>query len=392
MTALPLAGTTVLDLTRLTPGAYATMLLADLGARVIKIERPGDGDYLRTLVPAAYETVCRGKLSLTLDLKHPAGRDLFARLLAEASVVVESFRPGVAGRLGVDYPALAALRPDVIACSLSGYGQGGPYRELSGHDLNYLGVSGALGLMGRPDGPPEHATGIAVADFNAAVFTALSVVSAVLHRQLSGQGQHIDVSMTDCMLSWMVRYVNEAVTEPGASREAMMARPGYGVYQASDQRYLTLGCIEDVFWDNLLGLLPDGHELRAYDRPEKRRAEIGRVEELLRALIGSADRDHWLAVFRAADVPAGPAYALDEVPKDPQNLARGLRPVNPPSHETRVRGGTGFVEVPFPAKFSAFPPVERTAAPKLGEHTRDVLGAAGLTAAELDSLAAAGVI
>lgn len=380
---LPLEGTTVLDMTRLTPGAYATMLLSDLGADVIKIERPGDGDYLRTLVPAAYETLCRGKRSVTLNLKSAEGRDLLGRLLNVGSVVVENFRPGVGERVGLDHNSLARHRSDVIVCSISGYGHSGPYRDLSGHDLNYLSVSGALSLMGSPTGPPAHHTGIAIADFNAATFAALAVLAAVVHRSRTGHGQHIDVSMTDCMVSWMVRYANEVATDPNASREVMMSKPGYGVFDARDGRRLSLGCIEDVFWRNLLSVVPAGSELQKFADPEQRQSQRARVTDLLRELFATDDRDSWLNRLRAADVPVAPVNELQQVAEDPQNAARGLQPA---ANDPR------YLEAPFPAVFSGMATAERGPAPQLGEHNGEVWTALGIEADEIARLTARGVL
>lgn len=376
-----LRGVTVLDMTRLTPGAFATLLLKDLGASVLKIERPGTGDYLRTLVPGAFDALCRGKRSATVDLKRPEGRLLFMELARQADVLVESFRPGVCERLGIGYNALRDVNPRIIMCSLSGYGQSGPLRSRSGHDLNYLGVAGALSLMGRPDGPPEHSTAIAIADFNAATIAAFAIVTALLERQSSGTGQWIDVSMTDAIASWTGRYLMEQLANPDADRQSMMRRPGYSVYETAGGGYITLGCIEDMFWDRLLEIVPQEHPLREYATPQDRAANVDRVEAILRNLFLEHDRSYWLARLEAADIPAGPVNQLGDMLEDPQLRARGVvrddqlgkRPV-----------------VGFPVDMAGVDVTEP--APTLGEHSDETWGALGLTEPELRRFRDEGII
>lgn len=384
MTTESLSGLRILDLSRLTPGAYATLLAADMGADVVKVEQPGSGDYLRTLVPPAFLYLCRNKKSVTLDLKTDAGRAVFYRLCESADIVVESFRPGVCARLGIDYATLLRVNPRIIMCSLSGFGQSGPYRDRSGHDLNYLGVAGALSLMGEPLGPPSHSTGIAVADFNASMFTVLSLVSAVLARERFGVGQYIDVSMTDCMSSWMGRYVAEHMSDTNRTRQAMMSRPGYGVYLCADGKYLTLGCVEDVFWQNLISALPAEHELQGYRASERREANQGTVEELLGRLFADRPRDTWLAQLEVADVPVAPVNMFEEIHDDPQLRARNLFVDNPDNP------GVPYQRFPVLSSTNANRPPER--APAMGENTNEILTEAGYGLDEIDALRRNGVI
>jgi len=380
----PLEGIRILDLSRLTPGAYATLLAADLGADVVKVEQPVTGDYLRTLVPAGFSYLCRNKRSVTIDLKSGSGKDVFYKLCESADVILESFRPGVCARLGLDYETVSHINPRLIVCSLSGFGQTGPYRNKSGHDLNYLGVAGALSLMGEPSGPPAHSTGIAVADFNASMFTVLSIVAAVLARERTGRGQYVDVSMTDCMASWMGRYLAERVSDESRTREAMMSRPGYDVYQCSDGTYVTLGCVEDVFWQNLISTLPVGHELQNFRSPDSRDANREKIEELLANLIAQESRDHWLDVFKASDVPAAPVNMFEEMLGDPQLRARALFIENPDE--------PGAPYQRFPVVFSDVSSREPVRAPELGAHTDEVLREAGFEQSVIDELRKEGAV
>jgi crotonobetainyl-CoA:carnitine CoA-transferase CaiB-like acyl-CoA transferase len=204
---LPLAGLRVLDLTRLLPGAFGTLLLADQGADVVKVEEPGRGDYLRWLPPrvgsvgAYFVALNRGKRSVALDLKRPAGRQAFLRLATRADAVIEGFRPGVADRLGVGDAAVRAVRPDVVYCSLSGYGQDGPYRDRAGHDLNYLGYVGLLALSGPPAGPPVPPP-TQIADLGGGLLAAFALTTALLGRARTGQGAYLDLSLLDGALAW----------------------------------------------------------------------------------------------------------------------------------------------------------------------------------------------
>jgi crotonobetainyl-CoA:carnitine CoA-transferase CaiB-like acyl-CoA transferase len=284
--------------------------------------------------------------------------------------------------LGIDYDSLSRINSKLIVCSLSGFGQTGPYRGKSGHDLNYLGVAGALSLMGEPFGPPTHSTGIAVADFNASMFTVLSIVSAVLARERSERGQYLDVSMTDCMASWMGRYVAESASDKSRNRQAMMSRPGYDVYRCADGTYLTLGCVENVFWQNLISTLTDDHELRSFRSPESRDANQEKVETLLTNLIAQESRDHWIELFEAADVPAAPVNLFGEILDDPQLRARELFIDNPDS--------PGVPYQKFPVVFSDVSSRKAVRAPELGEHTDEVLREAGLSQNDIDELRRAG--
>jgi len=241
----------VLDLSRLLPAAYATQLLVDMGADVIKVEEPTSGDYLRSMEPtgpagqnALFDSVNRGKRSLSLDLKEPAGRETFYALLDHADVVFESFRPGVAERLGVDYDTLAAETDDLIYCSLTGYGETGPYRDRPGHDVNYLGYTGFLDMTRGDESEPPEIPGVPIADMASGVFAALTIVGGILTRELgNGWSQYYDVSMMDSVLSMShpvsVHAARGEEPRPGETRYTGQF-PSYGIYETSDGRYVSL--------------------------------------------------------------------------------------------------------------------------------------------------------
>ncbi|MBX6378950.1 MAG: CoA transferase, partial [Clostridia bacterium] len=362
MTA-PLAGIVVLDLSRLLPGPYCSMLLADLGADVIKVEEPGRGDYMREMNPPGFEAVNRNKRSLVLNLKHREGAVLFRRLAARADVVLESFRPGVADRLGVGYEAVRAVNPGVVYCSISGYGQDGPYRDLGGHDLNYLGVAGVLAVSGQPDGPPAPGTAVAVADLCSALFAFGSIVTALFQRSRTGAGQYLDVSMTDAAASWMTRYLAEFELTGGAvGKREWLGRPAYGAFQAADGKFFTVGALEDVFFARLCRALDREDWLTGgrYATYAARAADAPMLNEELARIFRTRPRAEWLALLRAADVPAAPVNDLTELRDDPQLQARGL--FLAPDHPAVTR----FRHLLFPVRFGAAAPAVRRPAPGRG--------------------------
>ena len=388
-------GVTILDLSRLLPGPYCSLLFADLGARVIKIEEPGLGDYYRTTSPfwgesgigAGYLQLNRNKESLTLNLKTEEGKTIFRKLVERAHVLVESFRPGVMERLGLGAEALMSLNPALIYCAITGYGQDGPYRDRVGHDINYMGYAGALSVTGERGRSPLM-PGVQVADLGGgALFAAFSIASALYHRQITGQGQFIDVAMTDGVVSWLSVYFGPffatgRVPERGEER----LNGGwvcYGVFETKDGQFVTLGALEPKFWGNFCRLV--GREewiALQYEGGPRRDA----LEAELRALFKNKTRAEWLALLNSADVCAGPVHDLDEVIKDPQLQARGLfASVQHPDIGT-------LPQIAFPVKLSATPATIRTPPPELGEQTEAIIRELGYSSEEVARLRDAGVI
>ena len=328
----PLDGIRVLDLTRLLPGAYATLLLADLGADVIKVEDPRGGDTMRTLRggPSRYfEPLNRGKRSVTLDLRSPGAAAVLDALIACADVLIESFRPSTARRLGVDAATLRARHPRLICASISGFGLNGPYTETAAHDLNYQALAGLL----RPPALP----GPLIGDIGSAQQAALAIAAALVERSRTGIGRAIEISIHEAALAWSI-----------FPTTADLAQARYNVYETADRRWLAMGGLEEKFWAGFC---------------ERLGVPVTATEHEVRARMRTRSHDSWLAHFDGADVCLTTIYAPEEVAADPHIVARGAMP-----------GGEG------------------RPAPALGADTDAVLEAAGIEAAERVRLRAAGVI
>jgi crotonobetainyl-CoA:carnitine CoA-transferase CaiB-like acyl-CoA transferase len=327
----PLAGLVVLDFTQLLPGPYCTRLLADLGARVIKVEPPW-GEGLRARAPllpsgegAAYTALNQGKECVTLDLRTPEGRAAALELSRSCDALVEGFRPGVMDRLGLGFAAVKAVSPDVVYCSLTGYGQDGPYVQRAGHDVNYLALTGALGLGGAPDGSPLLPA-VQVADIGGgSLMAALSIVAALLarHRGTLDDAVHLDVSMVDGVASWLQREVSSAFaggSKPERGRGLLNGGlPCYGIYQTADGRHMALGALEPKFWATfcIAAGRPDWVE-RQHETPPDRLA----VD--LREIFLGRTQAEWIETFGETDACCTPVLDWDEVWADPHIQARGL--------------------------------------------------------------------
>jgi CoA:oxalate CoA-transferase len=264
----PLHGITVVDFSELLPGPFLTQNLAEMGARIVKIERPPHGDNARQLGQGAFEAVNRGKQSLLVDLKDEAERGKVRELIASADVVVESYRPGVMARLGLDAASLCQAHPQLIYVSLSGYGQTGPWADLPGHDINYLAAAGVLSVSGLPHGAPAQSFGLPVADLCGAMYALSATLAALFQRQATGRGQYLDVALADCALHWMNprlgAYRSAGARTLQAQREATLVKAAYGAFRCKDGRYLSIAALEDHFWKRLCMAL----QLAPFDGPE----------------------------------------------------------------------------------------------------------------------------
>jgi crotonobetainyl-CoA:carnitine CoA-transferase CaiB-like acyl-CoA transferase len=389
------AGVRMLDLSRLLPGPYCSLLFADLGADVIKVEEPGRGDYARHTRPywgasdvgAYFLLLNRNKRSLSVDLKAEAGKTIFRRLAATADVVLESFRPGVMDRLGLGWETLRRENPGLVYCAISGYGQDGPYRNLVGHDVNYMGYAGALSVTGPREGPPLT-PGVQVADLGGgALMAAFAIAAALHHRRQSGTGQFVDVSMTDGVVSWMIPHLAAFFATgrvPERARERLNGGwPCYGVYETADGGHVTLGALEPQFWANFCRLVAR-EDLQALQHAEGGARD--EVEATLRQLFRTRSRAEWTELLQQADVCAGPVLALDEVVQDPQLRQRGLFAAV--EHPTLGR----VPQVAFPVQMSATPGRVETPPPELGQHTDEVLRDVGYDAAAISDFRRDGVI
>lgn len=381
--AAPLAGVRVLDLTRLLPGPVATLHLADLGAEVIKIEDPQIGDYARTLGTgkgedsAYFRMINRNKLGLCLDLKKPGAAEVFLRLAAGADVVVESFRPGVVDKLGIGYEAVSAVNPKIAYCSISGYGQDGPYKDLAGHDINYLGYAGVLGQIGHDGGPPAIPN-FQIADLlGGALTAAMGILAAVIDARSSGRGRYVDVAMTDSVLAHtyfaMLRLNDAGSSAPRGGDLLSGGLPCYATYRCADGGYMAVGALEGKFWSMACSVL---------GRPEwvSRQWEPALREEMA-TLFATRSRDAWAADFATVDCCVTPVLSLEESLVNPQIAARGM--------VVEVDGLTQFAP---PLKVSEHPFEIRQPAPKAGEHNRQLLADAGYLPEEIVALQASGAI
>jgi crotonobetainyl-CoA:carnitine CoA-transferase CaiB-like acyl-CoA transferase len=389
----PLDGMTVLDLTRLLPGAVATMMLGDFGADVIKIEEPGTGDPARTVPHRSkrespyFLATNRNKRSLVVDLKQAAGREVFLRLAERADVVVEGFRPGVMDRLGLGYDRLRQANPRLVYCAISGYGQGGPYRLRAGHDINYIGIAGVLGLNGEQDGPPA-VPGVQIADLAGGSMQAvIGILLALQARAHTGEGQMVDISMMDGALAMMfIPLANLLIggTEPGRGTETLSGRYAcYHAYETKDGRHLALGALEPKFWANACRVLgrEDLIPRQFSDGPEQ-----AEVIAALKTIFRARTAAEWLAAFQEADACLTLVNTVGEAVNDPQVRHREL--IGEIEHPTEGR----IKQLAPTVKLSATPGEMRLPPPRLGEHTRQVLAETGHSDEEIDRLARDGVI
>lgn len=388
----PLRSLRVLDFTTLLPGPYATLLLADLGADVVRIESPDRPDLMRLTPPyddtgtsAGYAWVHRSKRSVTLDLKHPQAALVVRRLVHHYDIVVEGFRPGVMQRLGLDYETLAAENPALIYCSVTGYGQTGPYRERAGHDLNYQALSGLLSHSGRREVGPVP-SGVPLADVAGGLFAALAILAVVVHRQRTGEGQYLDLALLDTTIAFdglAVSGLLGAGHRPGYETEPLNGGSFYDCYRTRDGRYLAVAGLEPKFWEGFCEAIgrPD---LAPYGYNVWDAAVQQRLKKEIQQVIASRTLAEWQVVFAERDVCVEPVLTLDEMAQHPQVRARGLI-VEVPRPDAPLQRQVGF-----PVQFSRTPPAYRHTGPPLGAHTREVLQEAGFTSEEIEALAAQG--
>ncbi|AET69399.1 putative acyl-CoA transferase/carnitine dehydratase [Desulfosporosinus orientis DSM 765] len=368
-----LNGIRILDLTRLLPGGYASQLLADLGAEVLKVEDPWQGDYLRWMKPylpgtkesALYWALNRNKKSLTLNLKSSDGRKTFLRLVTKYDVVLEGFRPGVMDSLGLSYKELQKVNPSVILCSISGYGQSGPYNRRSGHDINYLALSGALNLTGQAAGAPVPPA-VQVADIGGGALMAVTgILSAYIARLQTGRGQYIDVSMLDGVISWMAMlYAQQAVEDSPVKRGEGILNGGevcYGIYETRDARFMSLGALEPKFWQAFCQAIDRN------DLADKQFTHDPSVLSEVQTIFKTRTQEEWTAFFNDKDVCCEPVLELSEVRNHPQIQARNLFDL------LRHPNGMLVEVLSNPLKFAEKVELPNQIPPRLGEHTREIL-------------------
>ena len=395
-----LEGITVLDLTHMLAGPYGTMLLADMGARTIKIEPPAKGEGTRRLLEhspaysrdgmgAYFLTLCRNKESVAIDLKTPEGLELFYGLVKRADVVFSNFGAGVTSRLKIDFEHLSAINPRIITCSVTGFGETGPAPDRPAFDLVAQGMGGGMALTGTAGGEPLRA-GIPIGDLGGGLFGSLGVLAALEARHRTGRGQHIDISMFDCQLSllnYMATMYLMSGQAPGREGNGHFVHVPYNTFRTKT-RYLILAVITDNFWVSLVDLLGDD-ELRREDfkKQPARLANKTFIEERVQAVLERQSCEYWLDKLERARIPAAPVNELSHAFSDPQALARHMKVTVP------LPGG-GTVEEPGnPVKMSETYEDSYTAPPLLGEQTEDTLRELlGLDDRKIEDLRKRGII
>ncbi len=376
-----LTGITVLDLSRLLPGPFCSMILADHGARVIAIE-----DKRFVSEAGANTTVYRNKEHMTLNLKTKPGRDIFFSMAEKADIILEGFRPGVTKRLGVDYDSIAAVNPGIIYCSISGYGQTGPYRNEAGHDVNYLSVSGVLDLFGEKDRPPSI-PGIQIADMaGGGMNAAIGILMALYSREQTGRGQYIDISMTDGSLSLLslVLSLKQFTGMPVNRADSFLSHryACYNTYETADNRYLSIGAVESRFWKNLCEYF-EVPEYIALQYDDLKRQEI---IDFLRDKFKQKTLAVWEAELDGRDICWGPVKNLDEAMENSlfkeREMVVNLKSTS--GEEIKVLG--------VPVKLSDTPGAVRTPPPEFGENTVDILKELGVSDKRIKEFFENGVI
>jgi len=374
----------VIDLSRLLPGPYCSLLLSDYGFEVIKVEPPGGSDWTRYLPPLdtesglgrIYRALNRGKKSLTVDLKREEGQAVFVRLVETADVLLESFRPGVMARLGLEYDRLAVTNPQLVFCSLTGYGPEGPYRRRAGHDLNYLGLAGFLDLTGPRDGPPSI-PGAPVADLTGALWAAIGILVALLERERTGKGQQVSASLLGgalaCLPLDVANHGGGRPVQRGGS-DLTGGQVCYGVYGTRDGRYVTLAALEPAFWAAFCRAVNREDLLGCQSAPAIRGEPA--YDELC-ALFRSQSRAEWLQRLEDVDACCEPVYTLGEA------LA------SEPVQALRMIAQDGLLP---PASLSELQNIQKAGAPALGQHTAALLAELGYSLAQVGRFRDQGVI
>ncbi|MEZ4286962.1 MAG: CaiB/BaiF CoA-transferase family protein [Polyangiales bacterium] len=386
MNKKPLEGVSVLDLSRLLPGPYASMVLCDLGARVDKVEDPGGGDYARVTPPFAddgmgfmYHWCNRGKRSLILDLKTEAGRKALYRMLPNYDIVLEGNRPGVMKRLGLDYDSMRKVHPKVIYCSISGYGQDGPLEQKAGHDLNYIARGGVLSFTGPADGKPQM-PGVQIGDIGGALFGVIGILAALHGRDAKGEGQYIDISMTEAALSLSVVGLSSHIGgwSLGRGKDVLMGGIAiYNTYRTKDGAYVTLGALEPKFWKAFcdgVGIEADMNALMPGPHQETIKAKVADV-------FAQRTAAEWKTFSGEVDCCMEVIPTADEVVADPHHNARKVW------SDSKTHKGT-------PLKFARTPVATAAegVAPKHGQNTDEILKGNGFSETEISEMKQNGVV
>ncbi len=392
----PLHGVVVLDATQVMAGPFCTLLLADMGADVIKVEKPQGGDDSRAMGPpfihgesAAFLAVNRNKRSVALNLKSEEGRDLFRRLVRQSDILVENFRPGTMENLGLHYEAIRAINPPIIYCSISGFGQTGPYRGRGGFDLIAQGMSGLISVTGHPGGPPTKVA-VPISDLNAGIYAAYGILAAYVHRLKTGEGQHVDTSLLEGAIAYTfwqssIYFASGEIPRPMGSAHQLNAP--YQVFETRDGA-ICIGAATQSPWEKLCGVLERQdllHDPRFLTNADRIQHYL-ELAEILQRIFLERDTVEWLSHLERAGVPAGPIYNMAQVYEDPHVRARDMLV----ELEHPVAGK--IKNIGIPVKLSLTPGQIRRPAPLLGQHTDEILVWLGLDPSEIARLRKSGII
>lgn len=379
------SGVKILDLSSYFPGSLCTQLLADYGAEVIKIEEPIVGDSTRIMEPfisgigSRHLIINRNKKSIGINLKDQKGKEIFKKLAKTADVILEGFRPGVMKRLGLDYDEISKINSQIIYCSITGYGQTGPYNKVAGHDLNYIGISGVLDMTGEKNEKPSI-PGTQIADIGGGSMMALSAISmALFYRERTNEGQYIDISMTDGMIMWQTilaaNYFGDGNVPEKGKTHLTGKYPYYNVYETKDKKYIAVAALEEKFWEELCESLEksDWIELRKSN-------QLDQLKNEMTDFFKTKDRAYWLERLQMKDTCVSPVNNLEETFNDPHVKAREM------IFEVKHSGIGDVKQIGFPIKFSKTPGKYRNKAPDHGENTEQILKEIGYCKDEIKTL------
>lgn len=386
-------GVKIIDLSRLLPGPFCTQMLGDLGADVIKIEETAGGDYARWMPPKAtvdggqFLSLNRNKRSMKLNLRTQEGKDILIKLISNADVVVEQFRPGVMERLGLGYETLKKHNPRIIMCSISGYGQDGPKSQMAGHDINYLSDTGILEMIGNYKGSPV-VPGIQIADVGGgSLWAAFSIAAALFAREKTGKGQYIDVSMTDAVFTFMSALAGAYFVDKNVPHRAETLLGGgfawYYVYRTKDDRYISLGMLEAKFWESFCQAIGRADYIPIQNGPPEIQEKM---KKELSELFLTKTADEWMEILAPLDACAAKVKNLEEALADEHLNHRGMIIEMDHPVEGKVKS------IGFPVKFSEQPYTVRMAPPTFGQHTREILKEIGFKQTDIEAFKKQGVI
>jgi crotonobetainyl-CoA:carnitine CoA-transferase CaiB-like acyl-CoA transferase len=402
---LPLQGINVLDLSKYAPGPFCTMILGDLGANVLNIESPVQADTrfdTRWRIPTKgkkkeelYNSLNRNKKSMVINLKTKEGRDIFYKLADKTDVIVEGFRPGVVSRLGIGYKTISKRNPRVIYCSISGYGQEGPYSQLPGHDINYLSLSGALSLITDRDGNPIVPLNLLGDLAGGSLYATIGILTALYARKKTGKGQYIDINLTNGVMSLLMMFfnyyfLNGVQPEPGRGLSNGFY-PYHGIYQTKDHKYITIGCMEPWFWEKFCRVIKREdfipfHFVMDHMYEVEKEPKWSEISSSIKKIFKSKTRDEWFELLASKEIPVGKVLSLSEVLSDPHIKQQEMViEINHPT-EGKIR------QVGFPIKFSKTKAKIRSASPCFAEHTKTTLKKVGYTQSKIEEFFQKGVV